>query len=508
MKLNGEENKKRKRPIKEYAILILVAIIGFLIMVISQLVHLEGFGKELLFSIGIEFVAGSLVVLFTSIFVENRSDEEHSEIDKRLSNLARMVDSLDKDIALQAEVMGKIGIIVSDLKRETEESFATKYSLMNIQNKCLRRRCTTQKVSDYIINSKELDLRPDSYEYHILSNQLHHYDFTTLSSLAIATNIQKNNEYVYYYPDDHSETFERLRDQIRHFLCCDNMFGSKVAEWVRYCWAEKYAPVARMKELKSVWETNPGSILNGFDKQTKANLSECVKTLINEIHLDRGIPCDVCNWVNVNKSSDVNTTNVLRFVKKVKRVLDEFERSGLDYRNVPALTPFADVVEMYILCEQLESLESGEGLDEDLVNKYMDDSTPGSESLLKWINGGPIQDYENILNNNLIGINLGSAPSVELCYNFCIVVPTGNGNGSVLDNHVSIAWYTCHNDISVLDDTVDSNITVYSSEKNHEDAEIKSQLVNVFVEIINSTPSARTRLERFQSELFKYAERR
>ena len=144
---------------------------------------------------------------------------------------------------------------------------------------------------------------------------------------------------------------------------------------------------------------------------------------------------------------------------------------------------------------------SSQKLDERLVAKYMSDKTPGAPVILQWIQNGACQDVKKTIEQNLIGIALGSARVVP-CYNFCIVVPTSRNKSA--NNEVSIAWYTCHSDISEAGGTVDSYITVYANDKSHEDADIKNGLVRAYLGLIEDTGGARERLNEFGSRIFEF----
>ena len=511
--MNRENKEKKILVSRESAILLFIILFGLAMMLLATFAPLEDFWQTIMFSVGIEFTASSTVFLINSALVENKAEKQHDDFDKRVNELAAEVRDMQTGLGefstTTLDTTSDINKNISTLRNDVEESFATKYSLMEIQNMCLMRRCTTKRVSEYITESSELDLQRDAAEFHILTNQMHHYDFTTISSLAIAKNITMGNEYVYYYPAECHQIFKSLCDQVEHFLLCDNEFGKKVAEWIRQYWSEKEknatdnnSIIGRIKHFSSSWRT-PEKFLNDFDESIRDDVRDAITTMLEGMELDEYgvVHEDISGWINPSGCKCVKPGKIIRCVRKIEEAMEKLKALGVNPNDYGRFSAFLEIVDLYYLSKQLENIEENRELDERLVAKYMSDKTPGAPVILQWIQNGACQDVKKTIEQNLIGIALGSARVVP-CYNFCIVVPTSRNKSA--NNEVSIAWYTCHSDISEAGGTVDSYITVYANDKSHEDADLKNGLVRAYLGLIEDTGGARERLNEFGSRIFEF----
>ena len=70
--------------------------------------------------------------------------------------------------------------------------------LLKIMSKCIQRGTDQRTVGHYVITSGEMSRMSAGEEIHILSNEYLNYDYTPISTLAIALNTQKGVHYYYY----------------------------------------------------------------------------------------------------------------------------------------------------------------------------------------------------------------------------------------------------------------------------------------------------------------------
>lgn len=69
-------------------------------------------------------------------------------------------------------------------------------ALLRIMNKCIQRETDRRTVGHYVIESGEMSRMENGDELHILTNEYMNYDFTPISSLAIAINTKDRKSVV------------------------------------------------------------------------------------------------------------------------------------------------------------------------------------------------------------------------------------------------------------------------------------------------------------------------
>lgn len=109
----------------------------------------------------------------------------------------------------------------------------TSDALLKIMNKCIQRGTDSRTVGHYVITSGEMSRMSDGEEIHILSNEYMNYDYTPVSSLAIALNTKKGIHYYYYGTKEQETVILSLKERVKSYYQKGLKAKDKIARWVR-----------------------------------------------------------------------------------------------------------------------------------------------------------------------------------------------------------------------------------------------------------------------------------
>lgn len=105
--------------------------------------------------------------------------------------------------------------------------------LLKIMSKCIQRGTDQRTVGHYVITSGEMSRMSAGEEIHILSNEYLNYDYTPISTLAIALNTQKGVHYYYYGTEEQESVVMALRERVKGYYQKGWKAKDKIARWIR-----------------------------------------------------------------------------------------------------------------------------------------------------------------------------------------------------------------------------------------------------------------------------------
>ncbi len=163
--------------------------------------------------------------------------------------------------------------------------------LTDILLECLQSGVSVRKISEYILESKEMQSTKDT-EILLLTNNVIDYDFTVISKMAISSNIQKNVKYIYYIPRNCIQDVKALKNQITHYAQKTEQALSEIDGWLRTMYISKLGKTQRV----IAWLTD-------FEKK---KMHDVVKSLTNngKNHNDIEVLLDE---ISIYDSNDIET---------------------------------------------------------------------------------------------------------------------------------------------------------------------------------------------------------
>lgn len=473
----AKNKKKIKYARSPIAITVLLMVIGVLLAFLPTFSNRNDGIFELLSALGIELAVSSAVVLITYLFIGEKSESEHI-----------------------IDLEGKIDALSLALSEILQEQNQLPYLFLNMQNECIQKHCITDRISDYILKSNELSSAEGLFELHIMSNELRQYDFTVISTLAIAMNIQKKVKYIYYLPESSLSDFSQLKSRVKRFIKKDKQAMVEIDSWIRSRILENHN-VTRFIQ-KDISGQRPSEIVSVSFTYLKDDLKKNLQEKLSSLELKGGrifISEDVFSWIRGETLPD-NKASIDNFISIVESINNYILSCGTIYDPIAMRMEevFSLMIRLYYFSKILVDGEKMTN-ENDIFNHVFDDEEiVGINQLRNWIST-PCEkisekSIDDILEQNLISIDLSHTPIIKPCYSFCLYVQGNN------KRDVSLAWYTCHSDSEGSQRSMDNYITVYAPTPEHASKE-RDRLIDMYQKVIDYTPGARRMLEEIGSNL-------
>ncbi len=368
---------------------------------------------------------------------------------------------------------------INDLRKRTV--------FLELQDYCLQRKCISSKVSDYILNSRELSPNNQTAELHIVTNEFWHYDFTALATLAISENIRKHGiKYIYYYPMGQGEMrgnakrdFERLKNRVATYICRDDVAVKEFDMWFRSRIAEAHKLVDFLKH--DFYGSAIGYIIEKFEFKNEELLKRFSAVIHSFPNQDRGNIVEnpiLTKWITAKEAIDDRYwLNLERNIKNFKSII-EIIRSAEESEEITFKNRFAAslvknlecIIDLFDFSEWFTGKKDNEHYSEILDRLIDDNYIPYISETRTWIefgngvasgariNSEDSPDPYEIINKNLIGIEIPHNIPIHMCYSFCMYIS---------DNHAypTVAWYDCDSDSDTHATNIEENIFIFAPER-------------------------------------------
>lgn len=394
---------------------------------------------------------------------------------------------------------------IKELKDNLNE-IKSSYKLLELQSICIQGSCSSYAISDYILRSRELantNGKNNKSELHIITNELQQYDFTAISSLAIAVNIMNETKYIYYLPKDSIMDFAKLKSQVKCFIKREMVAMKLIDSWLR-------ARISKNHNIEGfIRDQLDGEDLDVIlEKYTYLSVDE--KLLVEELYRSFTnkkhrieINEDVYNWLHGME----NTISVDSFLDTIEKIIT----------CVNVSEEISELCEMFTLMVNLnnfskwliDNLELSVSEITKLLNILMNEvEIPGVYQIRKWIidenqnfSGVSSLDEDEIsdmIDRNLISISICNEQILKPCYSFCLYLGDKY-------NDVSVAWYSCHDDSDIKSKGVpDNQITVHTNTLNSAFSKREISLfIDAYERIIKNHDDAKNTLNNHSCDLIK-----
>ena len=387
---------------------------------------------------------------------------------------------------------------------------------LELQNYCLQRDCISSKVSDYILNSNELSPNKSTAEFHIVTNEFWHYDFTALATLAIAENISKHgNKYIYYYPMGRGETrgnskrdFDRLKSRVSAYISRNDDAVKEFDMWLRARIGEAHNLVYFLKH--DFYGAAITYIIEKFEFKNQESLKNFSEVINSLPYQDRGIVLEnpiLIKWLTAKEFIEPRSWGILKrnidLFKSIIKIIRYDEASGtLTFKNrfaASLVQKLEYIIDLFDFSEWFTGKEENEHYSE-ILDRLIDDRYISNISQTRtWIESGngvvsgarlnseESPDPDEIIIRNLIGIEVPDDTPIYMCYNFCMYVSANHA-------YPTVAWYECDSASNIPKTNIDENIFVFAPTSPTFDN--ASVFKNAYRTLIDSIPNAKEYLKR------------
>lgn len=147
-------------------------------------------------------------------------------------------------------------------------------ALLRILNKCIQRSTDRRTVGHYVVESGEMSRMQEGEEIHIISDEYINYDYTPVSSLAIALNTKKGVRYYYYGTRDQMSVIMALRERVKDYYQKTYRARNRIVCWIRQAKSSIYD---YQEFLRSICGYSIGQIVRSLI--TGSNITEREKMI-------------------------------------------------------------------------------------------------------------------------------------------------------------------------------------------------------------------------------------
>ena len=243
--------------------------------------------------------------------------------------------------------------------------------LLHILNKCIRLKGEMQTVGRYVVLSNEMERTSSGDELHILTNDLLNYDFTPVSSLAIAMNTQKGVHYYYYGPQTLRSVFNSFRENIKSYYRKSFKARRGIVQWIRlqkskeFNYAEFLTLIRNStvklyieKLIKDVGETL--EIADDLLKDCIAQDSKCLEsTYLKKINTDR-----LLQWIG--GKCFPKEDEIYEDIRKLSLLIIPFMNNYDKWGKYVAIRDFCCNIERLVYMSRLTQWQVSSGSHEEL----------------------------------------------------------------------------------------------------------------------------------------------
>ena len=230
---------------------------------------------------------------------------------------------------------------------KTSRVWGSEYSrdyMLQTLSLCTQEAAKPVTLGQYIVTSKELTRAAKSDEIHIITNELYNYDFTPLSSLAIAVNTKKGVHY-YYYGDKHQKAvFNELKQTIIDYYLKSYKARTAVVAWIRMR-KSSYIDFEKFFNTYSIAVSNVFFLLLGSTSLLPEKINQIITDYcaITNLTQDQELIShtaknNLLEWVTGSVLMDNPLRRVYRTIDNIKRISD----SVSEFRSFPIVKDFCE----------------------------------------------------------------------------------------------------------------------------------------------------------------------
>ena len=394
---------------------------------------------------------------------------------------------------------------INDLQKKTV--------FLELQDYCLQRKCISSKVSDYILNSRELSPNNKTAELHIVTNDFWHYDYTSLATLAISENIRNGVKYIYYYPKGCGEhcgyaqqDFNKLKSRVSKYIHREDFAVNEFDMWFRARICEAHKLVDFLKQ--DFYGSAINYIIEKFEFKNAEHEEQFKKVIHSLPYQDRGNVLEnpvLIEWLEAKENIDERSKRKLEknidVFKSIISIISSAEMAGeITFKNrfaASLVKKLEYIIDLFDFSEWFTGKKENDRYSE-ILDRLIDDTCiPYISETRTWIEteNGPASgarvnsedspDPDEIIKKNLIGIEIPDDIPIHMCYSFCMYINESHA-------YPTVAWYDCDSDSETHVTNIDENIFVYAPDKTKtSDA---NAFKNAYRLLIDNIPGARKML--------------
>ncbi len=397
-------------------------------------------------------------------------------------------------------------------------------ALLRIMNKCIQRETDRRTVGHYVIESGEMSRMENGDELHILTNEYMNYDFTPISSLAIAINTKKGIHYYYYGTSDQEKDVLGLKERIKGYYSKGMKARQKVICWIRQA---KSSIIDYNEFLRSLCGSSilsiVESIINGSNIKNK---EKTIRDIISETESLCGKNSEykmpglaslkrVLDWIAGAIFSD--ETQIYDFIDNIG-ILTIAMKDKKELLSDNLIKDFCDKIQLLLDMKELtiwqtrSDYEIDKGKIDYLFNvfKYKDDNAPNvrfneliSAPVRQWL-----EPKENEIQcgqdncteaekdewaNNIHFCTLNEGQPYTLCYSFTLFLS---------NEEPAAAWYTTYRNNDCRDNNaIDNDLFMIDFKKGDE---LLVDLENAFRTLIMAHCTAKKILVGSKSRIIEF----
>lgn len=326
--------------------------------------------------------------------------------------------------------------------------------------------CETKSITECIITLDELQAKAGS-EIHLLTDNLHNYDCTTVSKIAISRNISNSVKYIYYCPKSCEKDFNRLKRSVLSFISREGTANKELDRWCRSLYLCNANFVKKMETVHNKrLDDFINEILGSAEEDIKAELKDCLDDFC--VYDDSSLIFSfntLIDWVNGNGETSDRITEFVTALQTAKAIIEDnglTNQNGSEKQWVEVFNYLNEVLQIanWIRDPFNKNLIDGA---KRLCRKFKIDN-----QIIDWLDSdfSSCKDYAG---NNLIFVNIDGDESLPFtpCYSFSFY--TG-ANGEYLGG----TWYTASN---LSDESMENTVVIHEFVR--EEKEIAQKLFNI-----------------------------
>ncbi len=348
--------------------------------------------------------------------------------------------------------------------------------------------CTT--VSDYILTSKELTCQQEGYELHIITDEIYNYDCTALSSMAIASNIQKKVKYIYYGSSTNSHLFDTLKEIIKCFIAKDEKSRRRVDRYIRYKFEKKHNIIGNIDFLAKLHY----EVLYNALTDEKRKILKKYKTLLFKKEIFNGFDNLKC-WLLGEDNDYYKYQNIQILYKFLSEILYNEEHN--EYYLIKELKFLFSYLKPLI---EFSDWHIGQTtLSEDKIRE-LEDQLDVQEEIRDWIgyeglsgqNRLDQEQIDEIVAQNMIYIEINQNDNLPMItHSFCLFFDKSS---------IRCAWYRTSSLIGTFTGlSIDNNLIIYNVPENE-----KRDFINMYYKIMNSSKDIQSKLQSVDSRVYEF----
>ena len=397
--------------------------------------------------------------------------------------------------------------------------------LLRIMSTCIQEQFRTRTVGQYIIESREMVNTMGGNEIHIITNEIPHYDFNPIASLAIAINTQKQEgvHYYYYVTENHVSKITNLKDRVRQYYSQTLEVRKSVLSWIRSTMSKQYDYKDFFDDIKR--SSIRGIIEELFNVDNDATRRNMCERICEALSIQNAITHafgrmnmdNINDWLSgIENQTDIGT--MYNNIDKICALLSAFDdETNNEILNNSVIREFRDKLELLKHLKMLTIWYTDDSSSDRVTSLERDDIIGILRTIYAGINAPrPMQEWlekqcqdnapkgsreldvdKDTINRYLSNIHCFTIDDdpYTLCYNFALFLC--RDGRSITD----AAWYTtCEKRYLNSLDNVDNDLIMIGFNKG---TTVYNEIMECYVNIVKKNPEIMEELKKNHSMLYK-----